>query len=114
MAAIDAKRDSALAAFPRASVNDGSKETHEFTEVDRSLSAGFSLKDDRWGRHDDTVGVAAVANGLSSAARDYFAAGGLGILIGEGTVFAFTPSFEALLPTDSVKAALSRERRLTR
>jgi high affinity Mn2+ porin len=73
-----------LGVFLRASANDGSKEAYEFTEINRSLSAGFSLKGDRWGRHGDTVGMAAAINGLSGAARDYFAAGGMGILIGDG------------------------------
>ncbi|MDD5297894.1 MAG: carbohydrate porin [Rhodocyclaceae bacterium] len=73
-----------LGFFARASVNDGGKEAFEFTEINRSLSAGLSLKGDRWGRHDDTVGLAVVVNALSSEARDYFAAGGMGILIGDG------------------------------
>ncbi|MBI3432744.1 MAG: carbohydrate porin [Hydrogenophilales bacterium] len=73
-----------LGFFARASTNDGSKEAFEFTEINRSVSAGLSLRGDRWGRHDDTVGFAAVVNGLSGAARDYFAAGGMGILIGDG------------------------------
>lgn len=73
-----------LGVFLRASGNDGSKEAYEFTEVNRSMSAGASLKGDRWGRHDDTVGIAAVVNGLSTDARQYFAAGGIGILIGDG------------------------------
>lgn len=72
--------------FVRASINDGSKEAYEFTEINRSLSAGVSLKGTRWGRHDDTVGLAAVVNGLSRDARDYFVACGTGILIGEGTL----------------------------
>ncbi|MBV9127179.1 MAG: carbohydrate porin, partial [Verrucomicrobia bacterium] len=37
-----------------------------------------------WGRTDDTVGLAGSINGLSVAHRDYFAAGGLGILVGDG------------------------------
>lgn len=37
-----------------------------------------------WGRSGDTVGVAGVVNALSDSARAYFAAGGLGILIGDG------------------------------
>lgn len=73
-----------LGAFLRASINDGGKEAYEFTEINRSLSGGLSLKGARWGRPNDTVGVAAVANGLSGAARSYFSAGGLGILIGDG------------------------------
>ena len=71
-------------AFARASLNDGSKEAYEFTEINRSLSAGLSLKGKDWGRPDDTFGIAGVINALSAPARVYFAAGGLGILIGDG------------------------------
>jgi high affinity Mn2+ porin len=73
-----------LGVFARASVNDGNKEAFEFTEINRSLSGGVSIHGDYWGRQDDVVGIAAVVNGLSAAARRYFAAGGLGILIGDG------------------------------
>ena len=83
---LEQELSSDLGAFVRASINDGSKEAYEFTEINRSLSAGLSLKGNRWGRANDTVGVAAVANGLSGAARDYFTAGGLGILIGDGAL----------------------------
>jgi high affinity Mn2+ porin len=73
-----------LGAFARISVNDGSKEAYEFTEINKSLSAGISIKGNRWKRSDDTIGMAFAINGLSSAARNYFAAGGMGILIGDG------------------------------
>jgi high affinity Mn2+ porin len=73
-----------LGLFARASMNDGSKESYDFTDINRSVSAGLSLRGNRWGRQDDTVGVAVAVNGISSAAREYFAAGGLGILIGDG------------------------------
>ena len=73
-----------LGAFARLSANDGSKEAYEFTEINRSLAAGVSLKGADWQRPDDTLGLAFVLNGLSNSARDYFAAGGLGILIGDG------------------------------
>ena len=73
-----------LGAFARLSANDGRRETYEFTEINRSLSLGLALKGDSWGRHDDTLGVASVTNQLSGAARAYFAAGGLGVLIGDG------------------------------
>lgn len=73
-----------LGLFARASVNDGTRETFDFTDINHSLAAGLSLRGERWGRRDDTFGLAAVTNGLSSAARDYFAAGGLGVLIGDG------------------------------
>ena len=73
-----------LGAFARVSFNDGSKEAYEFTDVNQSASAGLSLKGTGWNRADDNVGLAVVVNGISSAARAYFAAGGLGILIGDG------------------------------
>jgi high affinity Mn2+ porin len=73
-----------LGAFARLSVNEGAQEAFDFTEINKSLAAGLSLRGQRWNRPDDTVGLATVVNGLSSAARDYFAAGGLGILIGDG------------------------------
>ena len=73
-----------LGLFLRLSSDDGRKEAFEFTEINRSVSGGLSLAGARWGRPDDTAGLAAVVNGISSDARDYFAAGGLGILIGDG------------------------------
>jgi high affinity Mn2+ porin len=73
-----------LGAFVRLSFNDGSKEAYEFTEINKSLVAGLSLKGSGWSRPKDTVGAAFVIDGLSTPARDYFAAGGLGILIGDG------------------------------
>lgn len=73
-----------LGMFLRASLNNGTKEAYEFTEINRSLSGGLSLKGGRWGRGDDTFGIAGVINGLSSDARQYFSNGGIGILIGDG------------------------------
>ena len=73
-----------LGMFARVSVNEGAQEAYEFTEINKSVAVGLSLRGESWRRADDTVGLAAVVNGLSSAARQYFAAGGLGILIGDG------------------------------
>ena len=73
-----------LGFFARASINDGSKEAYEFSEINRSLSAGLSLKGSSWQRSQDVLGLAVVTNELSNPARNYFAAGGLGILIGDG------------------------------
>lgn len=73
-----------LGFFARASGNNGGYEAYDFTDINRSVSAGLSLQGKAWGRPDDTVGAAFVQNGLSSAARSYFAAGGLGLLIGDG------------------------------
>ncbi len=73
-----------LGLFARLSINDGSKEAYEFTDVNRSASVGLVLKGNQWNRAGDSVGLAATVNAISSAARSYFAAGGLGILIGDG------------------------------
>jgi high affinity Mn2+ porin len=73
-----------LGIFARASLNEGIKEAYEFTEINRSLSVGLSVTGTSWNRPQDVLGIAAVTNGLSNSARAYFAAGGLGILIGDG------------------------------
>ena len=70
--------------FARASWNDGRSEILSFTDVDRSVSAGLSVKGSYWGRPSDTFGIGGAINGLSSAHRDFLAAGGLGLLIGDG------------------------------
>ena len=75
-----------LGGFLRASLNDGHKESYEFTEINRSVAAGLALAGKRWHRPDDTVGLAGVVNDISKDARNYLAAGGLGILIGDGAL----------------------------
>lgn len=70
--------------FAKLSANDGRKEAYEFTEINRSLAGGISVRGSSWGRGDDSVGLATVVNGLSGPAKRYFGAGGLGILIGDG------------------------------
>jgi hypothetical protein len=73
-----------IGAYVRAGWNDGRTETFAFTEIDRSLAAGTLIKGARWHRGEDTVGLAAYVNGLSSAHRDYLAAGGQGFFLGDG------------------------------
>jgi high affinity Mn2+ porin len=57
-----------------------------FTDIDRSLAGGASIKGTRWGRPDDTIGIGGVVNGLSRDHRDFLAAGGVGILLGDGAL----------------------------
>jgi high affinity Mn2+ porin len=73
-----------LGVFSRASWSPGLVEIIGWTDCDESLSFGAVLKGNAWGRPDDKIGVAGLVEGLSPAARAYFAAGGLGILIGDG------------------------------
>ena len=82
--------------FGRASWNDGQNEILSFTDVDASLSGGISIKGTRWGRPDDTVGIGGALNFLSEPHRAFLAAGGLGLLIGDG---ALTYSGEKIVET---------------
>jgi high affinity Mn2+ porin len=75
-----------LGLFARASWQPGLVEIMGWCDCDQSASAGLSLKGTSWGRPDDTIGVASVVDGLSKEAIAYFAAGGLGILIGDGAL----------------------------
>ena len=73
-----------LGVFARAGINGGKQAAYEFTDINRSVSGGLSLRGGSWGRADDTVGLGAAVNGLSASAKAYFAAGGNGLLIGDG------------------------------
>ena len=73
-----------LGAFVRAGYADGHQQAFEFTDIDRTVALGASLQGRRWGRPDDAVGVAGVVNDISEAFRTYLAAGGQGILVGDG------------------------------
>jgi high affinity Mn2+ porin len=75
-----------LGAFARLGWSDGKNQTYEFTDVDRTATAGLSLKGARWRRPQDTVGLAVVVNGISAVHRQYLAAGGLGITVGDGAL----------------------------
>jgi high affinity Mn2+ porin len=73
-----------LGLFSRVSWDAGQTEKIGWTDCDASFSLGAVLKGTSWGRASDRVGVGGVIEGLSPQARAYFAAGGLGILIGDG------------------------------
>jgi high affinity Mn2+ porin len=73
-----------LGVFARLGKAAGNVETYEFTDVDRSVSAGLSLKGAAWRRAGDTIGVAGIVNGISGEFERYLNAGGLGPLIGDG------------------------------
>jgi high affinity Mn2+ porin len=86
-----------LGVFARAGWADGTIEPWDFTDVDRTVSAGLSLTGKQWGRPDDTVGFAGVVNGISGVHQAFFNAGGLGILIGDGMLP--NPAPEAVIET---------------
>jgi len=70
--------------FGRAGWADGNVECWNNTDIDRTAELGLSFNGKPWNRPDDTIGVAAVVNGISKQAIDYFNAGGTGIVIGDG------------------------------
>jgi high affinity Mn2+ porin len=73
-----------LGIFSRVTWNAGHTEKIAWTDCDESISLGAVLKGTSWGRANDRIGISGVLEGLSPDARAYFAAGGLGILIGDG------------------------------
>jgi high affinity Mn2+ porin len=72
--------------FLRAGWDDGKTETWAFTEIDQTLGGGFSIKGTSWDRESDVLGVAYVMNGISRDHRDYLQDGGVGFMVGDGTL----------------------------
>jgi high affinity Mn2+ porin len=73
-----------LGAFARLGWNAGQSEDWAYADVQKSGSAGLSLKGDFWHRPKDTFGLAGVINGISRVQQQFLADGGLGILAGDG------------------------------
>ena len=73
-----------LGLMARASWGAGRTEMMGWTDSDESFMLGGVLKGTAWGRPNDKIGLGGVIDGLSSEARAFFAAGGMGILIGDG------------------------------
>jgi len=85
-ASLDQELTDDLGIFSRLGWNDGQTETFCFTEIDRTASLGLSLQGKRWGRPNDTVGLAGVINGISGVHAAYLATGGLGFQLGDGAL----------------------------
>jgi high affinity Mn2+ porin len=94
----------AVGIFARLSKTAGNVEPYEFTDIDRSAAIGTSIKGMLWHRPEDTVGLAAIDNGISAEREAYLNLGGLGILIGDGRLPH--PGAEQILETYYCFAAL--------
>lgn len=70
--------------FLRASMSDGRFETVDYTDIDRSLSTGFTAAGALWGRDKDEIGGAMVFSGLAGPRVSYFGLGGTSVYIGDG------------------------------
>ena len=74
----------AVGVFARVSKAAGNVEPYEFTDIDRSVVIGTSVRGLLWHRPEDTVGMAVIDNGISAEREEYLNLGGLGILVGDG------------------------------
>lgn len=70
--------------FSRIGWNDGQEQGWMFSDVAYTASLGTSIKGDAWHRPGDTFALAGVANFASHKEQEFFEAGGLGILAGDG------------------------------
>jgi high affinity Mn2+ porin len=70
--------------FGRLGWNDGATESFAYAEADTFLSFGGQLSGANWKRKDDRVGVAFAQSDISTAHKDYLAAGGQGLALGDG------------------------------
>ena len=75
-----------LRAFARWGWNEGHNESFAYTEVNDTWVGGADFKGTRWKRVNDKVGAAFVSNGISGDHRAYLMAGGLGFLLGDGSL----------------------------
>jgi high affinity Mn2+ porin len=71
-------------AYFRAGWNEGHKESFAYTEMNSTVSFGFELPGDAWGRKEDQIGSAFETGGISTKHREYLALGGLGFILGDG------------------------------
>ncbi len=85
-----------IGVFSRLGWSDSNNEAWVFSDVDHTATLGLSFKGERWNRPSDTFGLAGALNGISKVHREFFAAGGLGILAGDGTL---TYGWEQILET---------------
>jgi high affinity Mn2+ porin len=106
---LEQQVNDSVGVFARAGWADGTVEPWDFTDIDRTVQAGVSIAGKQWGRPDDTIGVAGVINGLAPVHQAYFNAGGLGVLIGDGSLtnYGLEQIFEtyysyAITPTTKV------------
>ncbi len=72
--------------FSRLGWSNGRTEAWVFSDVDYTATLGLSINGRFWGRTNDTVGAAGVINGISGVHQEFLAAGGTGILAGDGAL----------------------------
>jgi len=75
-----------IGVFSRLGWSDGENEAWVFADVDYAGSLGVNLAGEGWQRPGDTFAVAGVVSGISHVHQEFLAAGGTGILAGDGAL----------------------------
>lgn len=70
--------------FVKGGIANGNIEPYEFTDVDRTIVAGATIRGSAWGRSEDRLGLALGVNDITDVHKRFLNLGGLGILIGDG------------------------------
>lgn len=72
--------------FARLGWSDGRTESFAYTEADDHASLGLQISGRKWRKSGDLAGLALSSNGLSGPHNRYLAAGGVGFLLGDGSL----------------------------
>jgi len=75
-----------LRGFLRFGWNEGQHESFAYTEVDQTMEIGGDYAGKAWSRPLDKVGVLFVSNAIKHDHQEYLKLGGLGFLLGDGTL----------------------------
>ena len=83
---VDQEITKNIGVFSRIGWNSGQNESFEFTDSNWTATFGTSIKGELWKQPDDVIGAAFITSGISKADQAYLAAGGIGILTGDGAL----------------------------
>ena len=72
--------------FARWGWNEGQHESYAYTEVDETVQFGAGAQGTRWKRKLDRAGAAFLSNGIARDHQEYLRLGGIGFLLGDGTL----------------------------
>jgi len=75
-----------LRLFGRFGWNEGQHESYAYTEVDQTVEVGSDLAGARWHRPADKIALVAVSNAIKRDHQEYLKLGGLGFLLGDGSL----------------------------
>lgn len=75
-----------MGVFGRWGWNEGRHESFAYTEVDQTVEIGAGANGQRWRRKFDRAGLVFVSNGISRDHQEYLRLGGIGFLLGDGTL----------------------------